>query len=238
MAKQKATEKLTLAAEKREVLGKHVKQLRKQGSVPANIYGPDITSMSITVNGKELTSAYKTARETGIVYISLDKETVPTLIKNMQRHPVSHDILHVDFRKIDLKQKIETTVPIEVVGESTAVNQLGGVLLTQNDHLLVEALPEDIPQTIQVDISAITELGQDIKVSDLKVSGGFVIKNEPETVIVSVIAHKEESVTPETTAEAPEVIGEAEAAAEGEEGEAGAEKPAAEKPAEENKKED
>jgi large subunit ribosomal protein L25 len=217
MAKTKTTsDKTVLAAEKREITGKKVKQLRKKGVLPANISGPGFTSVSITVDNKEFLSAYRVAHETGIVYITLGPDSIPTLVRTVQTHPVSDDILHVDFRKIDLKQKIETTVPVEIVGDSIAVTQLGGVLLKQNENLTVEALPTDIPQHIIVDISSITELDQNIKVSDLPKAAGYEIKDEPETVIVSVIAHKEESVTPETTTEAPEVIGEA--PAEGEEG--------------------
>ncbi|QQG44626.1 MAG: 50S ribosomal protein L25 [Candidatus Roizmanbacteria bacterium] len=213
--KKNSQTKTLLEAQKRTVTGKKVKQLRKTGVIPANVFGPAFNSLSISVNHKDFLSAYKVAHETGIVYINVDKESIPTLIKGVQRHPVNHDILHVDFRKIDLKQKIETTVPIEIIGESIAVNQLGGVLLKQHDHLIVEALPQDIPQHIAVDISQIKEIGQEIKVADLVKSAQYTIKEEPEAVIVSVIAHKEESVTPETATVAPEVIGEAEKAEEG-----------------------
>ncbi len=204
-AKKAQAEKTTLASTKREVTGKKVKQLRKQGIIPANVFGPKFKSQSISITLKDFTAAYKVAHETGIIYIDLDKESIPTLIRSLQRHPVSHDILHVDFRKIDLTQKIETEVPIEIIGASPAVNQLGGVLMKQHDHLIVEALPQNIPAHIMVDISAIKELGQEIKVSDITKSGDYTIKNGTEIVIVSVIAHKEESITPETTAVAPEI---------------------------------
>jgi large subunit ribosomal protein L25 len=219
---KKQQEKLTLETEKRDIVGKKVKQLRKKGLIPANVFGPGFQSVSLTVDAKNFQQAYRVAHETGIVYLKLGTDLIPTLVRTVQKHPVDSNILHVDFRKIDLKQKIETTVPIEVVGESIAVTQLGGVLLKQHDQLTIEALPEDIPEHIEVDISTITELGQDIRVSTLTKSTAYEIKEEPDTVIVSVIAHKEESITPETTAAAPEVIGEEAAPAEGEgaEGEA------------------
>lgn len=213
----KTSDKITLDVQKREITGKRVKQMRKGGLIPANVFGPGFISASISVEGKAFLHTFKQARETGIVYITLDGKTIPTLIRNIQRDPLTQNILHVDFRKIDLKQKIETSVPIQITGESPAVTQLGGVLLTQHDHLTVEALPTDIPQHIEIDISRITELGQDIKVSDLVKSSAYETKEAPETIIVSVIAHKEESVTPETTAAAPEVItGAEEAPVEGE----------------------
>lgn len=230
-AVNKPENKTVLTVQKRDVLGKKVKKLRKNGLIPANVFGPDFNSISIMLPLKDFIHAYKIAHETGIVYLQLDKDTIPTLIKIVQHHPIDHSVLHVDFRKIDLKQKIETAVPVEVTGESIAVTQHGGVLLTQHDHLMVEALPQDIPQNISVDISTLKELGQEIKVSDLPKSSDYEIKDDPSTVIVSIIAHKEESVTPETTAVEPEIITEAEKTEEGEGAEAAT--PAPETPSKE-----
>ena len=208
MAKSKKTEqtKITLTAEARTVLGKKVKQLRKQGMLPGNVYGPEFKSLSVTVNLKDFVTAYRVVHETGIVYVNVGKDSLPTLIKGIQKHPVTDELLHVDFRKIDLTHKIETPVPVVAEGASPAVDQLGGVLITQNDHLTIEALPADIPSEITVDISKLTEVGQEITVADLPKSSTYVIVDAPETVIFSVTAHKEESVTPETTTVAPEVI--------------------------------
>lgn len=202
-----ANEKITLQANKRTLLGKKAKQLRPKGLTPGNIFGSDFKSISVEVNTKDFIHVFKTAKETGIVYINVDKDTVPTLIKDVQKHPIDNHIQHVDFRKINLKQKIETEVPVQVIGTSIAVSQLGGVLLTQSNHLMIEALPTDIPQAIEVDISGIKEIGQEIKVSDLPKSDKYVIKEEPDKVVISVTQHKEESVTPETaTATGPEII--------------------------------
>ncbi len=213
MAKAKKaidTEKIILEVKPRTVLGKKLRKLRKEGIIPANIYGTDFPSQSISVNMRDFTKVYKTARETGVVYLKLDDKEIPTMIKNLQRHPVNDYILHADFRKIDLKKKIETEVPVKIVGTSEAVVQKSGVLLTLSEALLVEALPQEIPQAIEVDISSLKEIGQEIKVADLKKSEKYEIKEEPNKVIVSVVEHKEESITPETTTPtAPEVITEA-----------------------------
>jgi large subunit ribosomal protein L25 len=208
MAKSAKTsqEKTVLQAEMRTITGKKVNALRKQRMVPANVFGPNFDSKSITVTLKDFTAAYKVAHETGIVYVNVDKDSIPTLIKDIQKHPVTGFILHVDFRKIDLSQKIVTTVPVHFEGDSVAVNQLNGVLITQNDHLDIEALPEKIPAHIEVDISALKEIGDEITVKDIKANSDYVIITDPETVVVSVTAHKEESVVPETTTTAPEVI--------------------------------
>ncbi|MFA6532953.1 MAG: 50S ribosomal protein L25 [Patescibacteria group bacterium] len=218
--------KVSLKAESRTVFGKKLNKVRKQGLVPGNIFGPDFKSKSISVVYKELVKTYKQVGETGIVYITVDKENIPVLIKTIQKHPLSSSLLHVDFRKIDLLKKIETNVPVKTIGVSEAVTQKAGVLLLQSDTLLVEALPEDIPSSIDVDISIIKEIGQEIKVADLKKSDKYVVKTPVEKVIVAVIAHKEESIVPETAVAAPEII--TEAAKEGEEApaEGGEKKPA------------
>ncbi len=227
-------EKLSLSSEKREVFGKKLKKLRHEGKIPANVYGPDFKSTSIVVEGKDFNRVYRIAEETGIVYIKLNSQEIPALIKNVQMHPVQHLILHVDFRKVDLKQKIVTQVPIKVVGESPAVKDKGGVLLTQTDEVTVEALPQDIPHEVEVDISKLIGIGNEIKVADLPKNPKYDIKDEAEKLLVSVIAHKEESLAPETATEAPEVITEKPAG--GEEGAEAAAPEEGQKPAEEAKK--
>lgn len=208
MKKTTSTEKLVLNVVPRTVFGKKLKKMRHEGLIPANIFGPEFKSVSVSIQFKDFTKTYKTAKETGVVYVALDKAEIPVLIKQVQRHPVTDSILHVDFRKVDLKKKIQTEVPVKTTGVSEAVTQKAGVLLTLSETLLIEALPQDIPQAIEVDISSIKELGQEIKVSDLPKSEVYEIKTPVEKVVVSVVEHKEESITPETTAAAPEVIGE------------------------------
>lgn len=220
-----STDKVSLKAELRTIFGKKLNKVRKQGLVPCNIFGPDFKSKSISVVYKDLVKTYKIVGETGIVYISLDKENIPVLIKTIQKHPLSSSLLHIDFRKIDLSKKIETSVPVKTIGISEAVSQKSGVLLIQSETLLVEALPEDIPSHIEVDITVIKDIGQEIKVSDLKKSDKYEIKTPIEKVIVGVVAHKEESIVPETAVAAPEILTEAK---EGEEApaEGGEKKPA------------
>ena len=197
--------KMMLNAQKREVFGKKLKKIRREGLVPANVFGPDFKSLSLSVNLKEFLKVYRVAHETGVVNLMVDKKELPTLIKFLQKHPVTDQILHVDFRKIDLTKKVLTSVPVKAVGVSEAVSQKGGVLLIQSDSLELEALPNDIPTSIEVDISVMKELGDEIKVSDIKITGKYEFKDPAEKVVVSVVAHKEESVTPDTVSAAPEV---------------------------------
>jgi large subunit ribosomal protein L25 len=227
MATKKPVEKIILAAEKREILGKQVKSLRRDGFIPANIFGKDFESLAVTIPLTDFTKTYNDAGETGVVYVKVDSDEHPTLIKSVQKHPVNDYILHVDFRKINLRQKIETDVPLEFVGEAPGVKE-GGVVLYQQDVLTIEALPANIPSQIEIDLSILTEIGQDVKVSDLPKSEDYEITSDPEMVIVSLTAHKEESVEPDVTTTIPDAV-EGEAAAEGAEGEAAPAEEAGEK---------
>jgi len=203
-------EKITLPVIKRDIFGKKLKKFRKEGKVPGNIFGQEFKSMSVFVDLKEFIKTFKVVKETGLIYLKIDKEEIPVLIQNVQTHPIKDTILHIDFRKVDLSKKIETAVPVKIVGESEAVTQKGGVLLTQADQLMVEARPEDIPHEIEINISVLKEINQEIKVADLSISSTYKITDLPEKVIVSVVVHKEETIIPETTSETPEIITEKE----------------------------
>ena len=223
--KAKTGDQITIVAEVRTVLGKKSKQLRKKGLLIGNIFGPHSDSIAITLKSTDFSVAYRKAKATGIMMITVGKDTIPTLVHGVQHHPVTNDIIHIDFRKVDLTKKIETFVPVTVTGVSEAVTQKAGILLTQTKQLMVEALPQDIPSEISVDISVLKEIGQEFKVSDLPTSKVYTVKELPEKVLLSVTAHKEESITPETTAVAPEVI--TAVPVEGAEGAEGAAAPAA-----------
>ncbi|MCR4276547.1 MAG: 50S ribosomal protein L25 [Candidatus Roizmanbacteria bacterium] len=220
-----STDKVSLKVELRTVFGKKLNKVRKQGLVPGNIYGPDFKSKSISVVYKDMVKTYKLVGETGVVYLNLDKENIPVLIKGIQKHPLTSSVLHIDFRKIDLTKKIETDVPVKAIGISEAVSQKGGVLLVQSETVLVEALPEDIPSHIEVDVTVIKEIGQEIKVADLKKSDKYEVKTPAEKVVVAVIAHKEESIVPETAVAAPEILTEAKEGEEAPAAEGGEKKP-------------
>jgi large subunit ribosomal protein L25 len=199
-------EKTVLAAQLRTVFGKKNKNLRKAGLLPANIYGTKFQSLAISVNYIEFRRIFRAVGETGVVYIKTEKDEIPTLITSIQRDPLEGTVLHADFRKVDLTKKVEAVVPVTFVGIAPAANA-GGVVLTQSDKVTVEALPQDIPNHIEIDLSALTEIGAEIKVSDIPVSSAYTIITDPTHVLVSAVAHKEESVIAETTAAAaPEVL--------------------------------
>jgi len=197
---KKTHDKILLTVEKRTLLGKKVKKVREEGKLPANLYGKGMESMSIQVDNKEFKKAMRAAGLTQVIYIGVDKQEIPSMIQNVQIDPISDHFMHADFKKVDLLIKLEAQVPIIIVGESEAIAQNKGDMLTLVNSLYVEALPTDMPQEIEVDISTLKEIDDEIKVSDLKKSGNFVITDEADTVIVRVAEHKEESLEPETDA--------------------------------------
>ena len=223
-----------LAVQKREVFGKKLNKIRKEGLIPGNIYGESFKSQAVTANLINFHKIFKKAKETQVVYLKLDanKDTIPVLIHNVQYHPIDNKVLHIDFRKVDLQKKIETEVPVKFTGESEAVNQKKGVLQTISDTLLVEALPDKIPSEIEVDISGLTEVNDQIQVKALKSSTDYTFKDDPEKTIVRITEHKEEETAPQTEAPTTEVTEQKEEGeVTAEEGKAATEKPT-EKPAE------
>lgn len=174
-------------AEKRKIFGRKVKKLRKEGIIPANIYGKELKSLSIQAPLKDFLKVYEKVGETGIVELSVEKgEPYPVLIHNLQLDPVTDQPLHVDFHRVKLTEKVKTTVSVVIRGEPPAVHQKIGILLTSVDKIDVEALPGDLPENIEVDVSNLTEVNQEIKVSDLKIPAKVSILAKPELVVVKI----------------------------------------------------
>ena len=123
-----------LKVDKRKVLGKQVKKLRKDGTLPCNIYGKDIKSTAVQVPLKDFDTVYKEAGETGLVDVDLEGKITPVLIHNMQKD-FRGNVLHADFFQVNLKEKVKTMVPLEIIGEPKAVLEKTGLLMnTENDN--------------------------------------------------------------------------------------------------------
>ncbi|HSX58428.1 MAG TPA: 50S ribosomal protein L25 [Candidatus Saccharimonadales bacterium] len=207
-----------LNVEERSLTGKKVKKLRREGVIPANIFGKDVKSISVQVAFKDFQKTFKEAGETALIDVKVKNEVYPSLIHNLQRDPVHDDLIHVDFHKVNLKEKITTAVPVVLVGESPIAKSGEGLLLQTLNEVEVECLPTDIPSSIEVDAEKLTEVGQAVHVKDLKVEKDKVeITNDPEEVVVTVqtAEMKEEEPEPEVSPEDVEATAEK---AEGEEG--------------------
>ena len=212
-------DKHTIKAEKRKILGQKVKTLRKEGILPANIYGKKVKSLAIQLPISEFEKVYKEAGETGIVEISVDKDKKPVLISNIQRHPVTDIPLHVDFLQVDLKEKVTADVPVDLVGESPAEKSGLGTVVQYVNEIEVEALPADLPEKFEIDLSKLTEVDQAVFVKTLDVDAKKVaIKVDVEQILVKVEPPRKEE-------EAPVPV---ETEVEGEEGAEGEEAPAEE----------
>ena len=198
--------KTELSVRPREVLGKKVKQLRRQGLTPANIYGHRVESTAIQVATEEVRHVLRTAGRNEIVYLRLDgEEPRPTFIRAVQRNPLTDAILHVDFYQIPLKEKVRLEVALHLVGKAPAVDTYSGTLLHSLDNITVEGLPADIPSVIEIDVSGLEEIGQSLHVRDLPVPANVAVLTDPELVVASVAAPAKvevEEVVEEVPAEA------------------------------------
>lgn len=182
--------KITLKSTKRELFGRKVSRLRKVGLIPANIFGKKVKSQAITIDVKEFNEVFKKAGETQI--IDLDGKSV--LVSNLQTDPISDNIIHIDFRQIDLTEKIEAKVPVEIEGESPAEKQNLGTMVQQLHEIEVEAFPADLPERIVVDASVLVEVDQAIYVKDLKVDKKVEVKTDMESIVVKVEPPTKEEV--------------------------------------------
>ncbi len=213
--------KAELKVSPREVLGKKVKALRREGVIPANVYGRALVSVAIQVTRDDLVHVLRTAGRNEIIYLRLDgEEPRPTLVRQIQRNPITDAILHVDFYQISLKEKVRIEVPLALVGTAPAEQTYGGTLLHSLDTITVEGLPTDIPSVIEVDVSGLEQIDATIYVSDLSVPGGVTLLTDPERVVAKVAPPQVEKEVEEEVPEEEVPAEEAkEPAAEGEEGE-------------------
>ena len=211
-------DKHIIPVQARTITGRGVKQLRAAGLVPAHIFGKNLESISIQLNSKDFSKLFKKVGESALFYLQLEdnKSEHPVLVKEVMVHPVSGQLLHISFYQVDLKTKVTTKVPVELVGESAAQKDGTGVLVQQLDAIEIEALPTDIPEKIQLDITGLSEVGSSLHVSDISVNTSKVtILTEADALIVQISAlAKEEVAEPVAPAEGAE--GEAAAPAEGE----------------------
>lgn len=193
----------TLKAETRKVLGRKVKNLRKEGILPANIYGKKIKSQAVQVKTSDLNKIHKEVGETGLLELELGKNKRPVLIHNLQRNPVTDKPIHVDFLQVDLKEKVTAKVPVEFTGESPAEKQgLGTVVLYVNE-VEVTALPGDLPEKFVVDASKLEEVDQSVLVKDLSIDAKKVeVVTNADTIVAKVEPpQKVEEVAPPPPAE-------------------------------------
>ena len=207
-----AQHKIELNVDKRTVVGSRVKSLRNSGYIPVVLYGKDQESISLQVSEKEFIRVLKEAGESTLVYINIGGQSYPTIIHDVAKDPVKDNVIHADFYKVSLTEKIKTKVPVEFVGESAAVKDLAGIFVRNINELEVEALPQNLPHEITIDISSLKKFGDQILVKDINLNSDVKIEVEPDTVVATVQEPKSqeelevELATPTTGVEDVEVI--------------------------------
>lgn len=227
-------DKEKLVACERDVVGKQVKALRREGKTPVVIYGKDRKPLALSVDTHDFDIMYRRAGGNTIIAIDIEKadgtkEKKNVLVHRVDIDPVTSRVLHADLLQIKMNEKLTTEVPLKFVGDSVAVIDLSGSLLTPTTEVEVECFPGDLPHEIEIDLAPLVDFEAVIHVSDITPIEGVVILSDPEAVIAHVEAPRsdeelEELEEPVAEVEAPETEHGEEEPAEGEEGAEGAEK--------------
>lgn len=186
-------EKVVLKAEKRDIVGKQVKAMRRAGKLPAVIYGRHTEPIKISLDSHTASLVLGKLTSSSLVTLSLDGTEYPALVREKQRDYIKNRLLHVDFLAVSLNESIRATVSINFIGVSIAVKDFNAVLVKNLESLEIECLPADLPARVDVDISSLTRPGEGIRVRDVKVSDKVQILNDPDTmVVVATFAKVEE----------------------------------------------
>lgn len=196
-------DRLKLKAEERKVLGRKIKKLRREGTLPGNLFGKKIKSVSLQLPMADFEKVYKEAGETGLIDLEVGGSVHPVLIHHLQISPVTGVYLHADFHEVSLTEKTTAKVPVVLSGEAPAIVQSLGVLINPISEIEVEALPQDLPESIIVDISKLEAVDQAITIADLKLDSKVTVKVAPEEIVVKIGPLEKEEVAPvvEETAE-------------------------------------
>jgi len=179
---------LSITGVLREERGRKTNHLRAEGQVPAVLYGFEVEPSSIQLDRNELERLYKQAGVSTVIDLSVDGAVHNVLIQELQRDPVSEDIIHADFRRIDMTEKVEASISLKFVGEAPAVKEQGGVFMRSADEVQVLALPVALVREIEVDLGKLATFDDVIRVSDIVVPEGIEILSDQDSAIASVQA--------------------------------------------------
>lgn len=211
---------ISLKATEREVLGKKVKQLRRDGFLPGHVYGKGVATEHVSVSQIEFLKVLHQAGETGLVELKIGEEKIrPVLIRGVQVDPVKGHPLHIDFYQVDLKQKVTVPVPIILEGDEPELVHTGEAVVIQPlTEVEIEALPTNIPEHLVVNISSLKQIDDAIHLSQINLPEGVTLILDPESVVVKL----DNAVTEEMKKLMEEQAAEAAAAVETQAEEAGA----------------
>lgn len=202
---------LELHAEERAVLGKKVRRLRHEGWLPAVLYGAARGGRPLQVRAKEAEEVVRLAGTSHLIAVRVagEKEPIQALVRDLQRDPIRRELIHLDLYQVEMTRLITVEVPIVLVGEAPVVEQRVGILLQDTQSVEIECLPTDLIDVIEVDLSELTEVDQQITVGDLAFPPSIRVLSDPEEVVVRVSpleAPPEEEVV-ELPGVEPELVG-------------------------------
>ncbi len=204
-------EQVVLKAERRRVIGKKVKQLRREGKLPAVLYGKHIEPIPLVLDYREASKALRGLSTSTLVILEVEGQRHTAVVRERQKDYIKNKLLHVDFQALSLTEKMRAEVPIELEGEAPAVKTYGGILVHTLESVEVESLPGDMPERLIVDLSSLEEIGDSITVSDLVLPPNVKVLEDPdETIVVITAPRSEEEVEAASgvaeESEEPEVI--------------------------------
>lgn len=192
---------MVLKAKQRTVIGKQVRALRREGLLPAVLYGTGIEPISLELELFEASKVLSKMGSSTLVSLKVGRQTHQVLVREIQRDVIRRDIKHVDFLKVAMDVVIRASVPVELVGEALAVSELGGVLVSGLAVVEVEALPSDLPDRMVVDLELLVEIEDTITVSDLSFGEGVEVLTSMDEVLARVIYQVEEEIEEEEVEE-------------------------------------
>lgn len=201
----------SLKLSQRKIVGKKVKALRRQGMIPVHVYGSGIAPLALQVDSQVLSRILPRVGTNVPISLEIEEQEGENIcfVREVQRHPVTENVLHVDFFRVDVSQTTQAEVPIVIVGIAPAVRDLNGTLLQPLLSILVEALPMNIPASIEVDISGLDNFDKAVHVSDVTVDSRVTLVTNSEEMVARVSAPRIEA---DAAVEAGEGVTEAAAA--------------------------
>lgn len=203
-------EEIKIKSSPRKIVRKRVKALRREGQLPAVLYGRNFETQPIMFDYRETSRIIDRLGSSTLVVIDLGEESHYALVREKQRDVVKGNLLHVDFQVVSLTEKVTAEVAVDLIGEAPAVKDLGGLIIVNNDQLEVEALPRDLPDRIEIDISSLQEIGDTIYVRDLNLEGDVSILADEDEPIVLITLPTIEAEPEEEEVEEEEFLEEAE----------------------------
>jgi large subunit ribosomal protein L25 len=194
---------IELLATTREILGKKVRFLRRQGITPAHLFGHNVESIALQCDTAQLKRILAQTGQTMIICLKVDEEKKPrnVVIREVQREPLSSELLHVDFYQVSMVEKIRVEVPIVSLGEAPALKLKENFLLQELNNLSIECLPSKIPNIVELDLASLTETGQTIHVEDIILDKGVTVLNNPQQLVVKIGVRPTEKLVEEEAKE-------------------------------------